>query len=94
MRHQLSTNQNASGTGGASRRSPGSWLPRRTSRVRQDSPSRMESLPGPGRVVRGRRLDEYLELGHYRNPYRSRQESLRGAVLRRAVLGCQVVKTG
>ena len=34
MRHQLSTNQNANGTGGASRQSSGSWLPRRTSRVR------------------------------------------------------------
>ena len=76
MRHQLSTNQNASGTGGASRQSSGSLLPRPDQAGEVELAEPDGESARSGWVVRGGRLYEDLEVGHYRNPYRSWQESL------------------
>ena len=55
MRHQLSTTQNASGSGGASRQRSGRWLPRRMSRVSHTSPRRTAKRRVAGSPATGRR---------------------------------------
>ena len=45
-------------------------------------------------VVPGRRLDAYLELAHYRNPYRSRQEPSQGRSIRTPARALDTRETG